>query len=46
LALVYAATIAGSMAGETWLYYLFGSAVELVLLAVIIWYAWNTRRTV
>lgn len=44
LALVYAVTIAGSMVGETWLYFLFGSAVELVLLAIIIWYAWNTRR--
>ena len=43
-AVVYAITIAGGMVGETWIYYLFGSAVELVLLGVIIWYAWQTRQ--
>ena len=44
VAAVYAVTIAGSMVGETWLYFLFGSAIELVLLGIIIWYAWQSRR--
>ncbi len=44
VAAVYAVTIAGSMVGETWLYFLFGSAIELVLLGIIIWFAWQSRR--
>jgi hypothetical protein len=32
---VYAVTIIGGMVGETWVYYLVGSVVELVLLALI-----------
>ena len=39
IAIVYAVTIAGSCIGETWLYYLFGSAVELLLLGLVIRYA-------
>jgi len=35
LAVLYLVTIVGSMMGETWIYYLLGSAVEVVLLAVI-----------
>ena len=27
--------------GEPWAYYIFGSIVEVVLLALIIWYAWK-----
>lgn len=46
VAAVYAITIAGSMVGESWLYFLFGSAVELVLLGIIVWFAWNSRRDV
>ena len=41
VAVVYAITIAGSCVGETWVYFLFGSAVELVLLGFVIWYAWK-----
>jgi len=33
---LYALTIVGTMVGETWAYYLIGSVVELVLLAVIV----------
>ncbi len=44
VAVVFAVTIAGGMVGETWIYYLFGSVVELVLLGIIVWYAWQTRR--
>lgn len=39
--LVYAVTVVGSMAGETWLYYLLGSMVEIALLLSI---AWTARR--
>lgn len=38
---VYVVTIIGSMVGETWAYYLLGSAVEIALLATI---AWTARR--
>ena len=27
--------------GENWLYYIYGSTLEVVLLSLIIWYAWN-----
>lgn len=39
--LVYAVTVVGSTVGETWLYYLLGSVVEIVLLLSI---AWTARR--
>lgn len=35
VAAVYALTIAGSMVGESWHYYLLGSVVELALLAAV-----------
>jgi hypothetical protein len=41
LAVIYFATIIAGCVGETWGYYLFGSAVECVLLLLIIWYAWK-----
>ncbi len=41
VAVLYAITIAGSCVGETWIYFLFGSAVEVVLLGIIVWYAWK-----
>ena len=43
LAPVYALTIIGSCLGETWWYYLLGSAVEVVLLLVIVRTAWLWR---
>jgi hypothetical protein len=39
--LVYAVTVVASMVGETWVYYLLGSVVEIVLLLSI---AWTARR--
>ncbi len=36
LAPTYALTIVGGMVGETWVYYLIGSSVELVLLVTIV----------
>jgi len=46
LAVVYAVTIVASAIGE-WTYYVFGSAIELALLAAIVYYAWTwpTIRT-
>lgn len=43
LAAVYAITIVGGMVGETWVYYLLGSGVELLLLASIVWVAHRWR---
>lgn len=42
---LYMLTIAGSMIGETWVYYLVGSVVECGLLGAMIWYAWRWKRT-
>jgi len=33
--------VVGGMIGESWIYYIFASVVELVLLSLIIWYAWT-----
>lgn len=33
--------VVAAMIGETWVYYLFASIVELVILSLIIWYAWK-----
>lgn len=41
---VYAVLIAALVIGETWLYYLVGSAVEVVLLATIAVLAWRWPR--
>lgn len=41
VALVYALTIIGSCIGETWFYYWVGSAVEVVLLLIIVRTAWT-----
>ncbi len=45
VALVYAVSIIASCIGETWGYYLLGSAVEVVLLFAIIRTAWMWPRT-
>jgi hypothetical protein len=42
LAIFYSVTIIGGCIGETWIYYLMGSAVEVVLLAIIAWKSWST----
>ena len=41
---VYIATIAASMVGETWVYYLLGSGAEIVLLLTIVRTAWRWPR--
>lgn len=43
LSVVYALTIIGGAIGE-WNYYLLGSAIEVVLLAVVAYYAWTWPR--
>ena len=40
LSIVYALTIIASALGE-WTYYVFGSAIEIALLAGIVYYAWT-----
>ncbi len=31
----------GALIGETWVYYIFATVVEVVLLLLVIWYAWT-----
>ena len=45
VALVYAVSIIASCIGETWVYYLLGSSVEVVLLVAIARMAWTWPRT-
>ncbi len=33
--------VIGGLIGETWVYYIFASVVEVVLLLLIVWYAWT-----
>jgi ABC-type uncharacterized transport system permease subunit len=33
--------LASLFIGESWAYYIFGSIVEVVLLSLIVWYAWK-----
>jgi hypothetical protein len=44
LSLLYAVTVVVSCIGETWMYYLLGSAVEVVLLLAIARTAWTWPR--
>ena len=45
LAVLYALTIAGSAVGE-WNYFILGSAIEVVLLASVVYYAWTWPKAV
>lgn len=45
VAVVYIATIAASMVGESWVYYLLGSVVEILLLLAIVRTAWRWPKT-
>ncbi len=36
--------VIGATIGETWAYYIFGSIVEVVLLSLIVWYAWKWSK--
>jgi len=41
LGILYIAVAIGNVIGETWAYYIFGGVVEVVLLSLIVWYAWK-----
>jgi Family of unknown function (DUF6326) len=43
LAILYAVTIIAGAIGE-WSYYIFGSGIEVVLLAAVVYYAWTWPR--
>lgn len=45
LASLYAVTIAVSMIGEGWAYYLFLSTLEIGLLALVVHHAWSWHRS-
>ena len=44
ISLLYAAGIAATVIGETWVYYILGSVVEVLLLLAIARVAWTWRR--
>ena len=44
VSVIYLLTVAAAMVGESWVYYLLGSAVEIVLLLVIARTAWAWPR--
>ena len=39
--LLYIAIVIINTMGETWAFYIFGSIVEIVLLSLIVWFAWK-----
>ncbi len=41
---LYILVVLGNIIGESWAFYLAASVVEVVLLALIIWYAWKWPR--
>lgn len=42
--IIYIVVVLGNMIGETWWFYIFGSVVEIVLLLLIVRYAWTWPR--
>jgi hypothetical protein len=44
LAVLYIVSIAASVVGETWAYFIFLSIAEIGLLLLIVWYAWKWPR--
>ena len=41
MGILHIAIAIGNVIGETWAYYIFGGVVEVVLLSLIVWYAWT-----
>ena len=41
MGVLHIAIAIGNVIGETWAYYIFGGVVEVVLLLLIVWYAWK-----
>jgi len=44
VSILYFVTMLGACIGETWSFYIFGTAMESLLLFLIIWYAWKWPR--
>jgi hypothetical protein len=44
LGILHIAIAIGNVIGETWAYYIFGGIVEVLLLSLIVWYAWKWPR--
>ena len=45
VALLFIVVSLGNTLGESWVYFYFGAALEVVLLGLVVWYAWNWSRT-
>lgn len=45
VAVLYIAVSAGNAIGESWSYYFVGAGVEVVLLILVVYYAWTWPRT-
>ena len=41
MGILHIAIAIGNVIGETWAYYIFGGVVEVVLISLIVWYAWT-----
>ena len=41
---LYIIVVLGNIIGESWIFYIFGSIVEVVLLSLIAWYAWKSPK--
>jgi len=46
VAILYIAVCVANIIGETWYFYIFATAIEIILLALIVRYAWTWPRTV
>jgi hypothetical protein len=42
--ILYIVVVVGNVVGESWAFYLFGSVVEIVLLALVVRYAWKSPK--
>jgi hypothetical protein len=42
--ILYIVVVVGNTVGESWAFYIFGSVVEVVLLVLVVWYAWRWPR--
>jgi hypothetical protein len=46
MGIIYMGVVVGNLIGETWTYYIFALIVEIVLLALIVWFAWKWPKQV
>ncbi|MFC6719063.1 DUF6326 family protein [Natrialbaceae archaeon GCM10025810] len=45
IAMLYVPYSLFNLAGETWMHMMYGATVEVVLLALVLWFAWKWPRT-